>query len=187
MTVNGIANGPIGREPRGPAHQEWKATRSIRRRSAPATRFFAGLRCCSCMTTPDRSQALEFSTGRFVSWGAFTGEFARSCSRQAEKARTAQAYASSRRTVTFAGDGGSNWPPSKKLLIPGAKWHQWDPAGPHSAPRRCIAGLRPAPPNTYYDFHACQCSWSRWMRISWAPARPACATARQFFGASPRA
>ena len=36
-------------------------------------------------------------------------------------------------------------------LYPGAKWHQWDPAGPHSA-RAGSAQAFGQPINTYYDF-----------------------------------
>ena len=36
-------------------------------------------------------------------------------------------------------------------LYPGAKWHQWEPAGPHSARAAAVQAFG-QPVNTYYDF-----------------------------------
>ena len=56
-----------------------------------------------------------------------------------------------------------------------SKWHQWEPAGPHSARAGAHAGVRPAGQHVLQPRRT-PTWWCRSIRISWRPARAACAT-----------
>ncbi len=94
---------------------------------------------------PDRSQALTLE-GEIRSWGGFLGSI-----RQAVTLQKAKQGAGLRiLTETVTSPTLSDQIQGLLKTFPGAKWHQWEPAGAHSA----SAGARLAfgqPVNTIYD------------------------------------
>ena len=95
---------------------------------------------------PDRSQALTLE-GEIRSWGAFLGAVQQAIAQQ--KAKRGAGLRILTETVTSPTMANQ----LKEILaaFPLAKWHQWEPAGAHSAG----AGARLAfgqPVNTVYDF-----------------------------------
>ncbi len=97
---------------------------------------------------PDRSQALTLE-GEIRSWSAFLGGVQQAIGQQ--KAKGGAGLRILTQTVTSPTLANQ----LKELLtdFPGAKWHQWEPAGSHSA----AAGARLAfgePVNTVYDLRA---------------------------------
>jgi molybdopterin-containing oxidoreductase family iron-sulfur binding subunit len=94
---------------------------------------------------PDRSQAVLLD-GEIRGWSTFAGALRDQLAQQKGKngagirllTETITSPTTAAQIVAF------------RKAFPGAKWHQWDPAGPHSA----RAGARQAfgePMNTYYD------------------------------------
>ena len=120
---------------------------------------------------PDRSQALTLE-GEIRSWGAFPGRLREALA--AAEAQERRGHAHSDRDGHVAHAGGPVRGDARSC-IPAAKWHQWEPAGPHSA----RAGARLAfgePVNTYYDLSERQRDRVAGFAISWPRARAACAT-----------
>lgn len=95
---------------------------------------------------PDRSQALTQS-GEIRSWGNFVTTF-----RDALDAQRAKGGAGIRiLTETITSPTMAAQLKAIRAMFPGAKWHQWEPAGPHTARAASIAAFG-QPVNTYYDF-----------------------------------
>ena len=94
---------------------------------------------------PDRSQALTFE-GEIRSWGAFLGVLREVLS--AQKATNGAGIRILTETVTSPTMAGQLRAIQKQF--PGFKWHQWEPAGPHSA-RAAAAQAFGEPVNTYYN------------------------------------
>jgi len=94
---------------------------------------------------PDRAQALTFE-GEIRSWGDF-----RNTLRDMLGAQQAKSGAGIRiLTETVTSPSMAEQLRTILKLYPRAKWHQWEPAGPHSA--RAAAGQAFGEPvNTYYD------------------------------------
>ena len=94
---------------------------------------------------PDRSQTVLFD-GEVRAWGDFFGAL-----RAALAEQTAKKGAGIRiLTETITSPSVADQIRQIRLLYPSLKWHQWEPAGPHSA----RAGARLAfgqPVNTHYD------------------------------------
>ena len=95
---------------------------------------------------PDRSQALSFN-GDIRSWGALTGAMRDALAQQ--KAKNGAGIRILTETVTSPSMADQLRAIQK--LYPSAKWHQWDPAGPHSARAAAMQAFG-QPTNTYYDF-----------------------------------
>jgi molybdopterin-containing oxidoreductase family iron-sulfur binding subunit len=94
---------------------------------------------------PDRSQALTFQ-GEFQAWGDFLSGLRDALA--AQKLKNGAGLRILTETVTSPTMADQLAAIAK--LYPQSKWHQWEPAGPHSA--RAAANLTfGAPVNTYYD------------------------------------
>ncbi len=95
---------------------------------------------------PDRSQALTYQ-GEIRSWGAFFGSLREILIPQSAingrgiriltETVTSPTMADQLRTI--------------QKIYPSAKWHQWEPAGTHSARAGAVQAFG-TPTNTYYDF-----------------------------------
>ena len=95
---------------------------------------------------PDRSQAATFE-GELRNWGAFFGAL-----REALGAQAAKKGAGIRiLTETVTSPSVADQMRQIQALYPAMKWHQWEPAGPHSA-RAGASQAFGQPTNTYYDF-----------------------------------
>ncbi|MBZ5618771.1 MAG: TAT-variant-translocated molybdopterin oxidoreductase [Acidobacteriia bacterium] len=94
---------------------------------------------------PDRSQALTFQ-GEIRSWGAFLGAVREVLS--AQKARNGAGIRILTETVTSPTLADQLRAIQKQY--PAAKWHQWEPAGPHSA-RAAATRTFGEPVHTYYN------------------------------------
>ncbi len=94
---------------------------------------------------PDRSQALSFQ-GEIHSWGSFLGRL-----REALGAQKAKNGAGLRiLTETVTSPALADLLGTIQKLYPASKWHQWEPAGPHSA-RAAASRAFGSPTNTYYN------------------------------------
>ena len=94
---------------------------------------------------PDRSQALSFQ-GEIHSWESFFGSLRGVLSAQKSKSGAGIRIL----TETVTSPAMAEQLRAIQLLYPAAKWHQWEPAGPHTA--RAGASLAfGAPANTYYN------------------------------------
>ncbi len=94
---------------------------------------------------PDRSQTVTFE-GEVRSWGDFFEALRRALGEQAPKKGAGVRIL----TETITSPTMADQIRQIQAMYPGAKWHQWEPAGPHSA----RAGATQAfgqPVNTYYD------------------------------------
>jgi MoCo/4Fe-4S cofactor protein with predicted Tat translocation signal len=94
---------------------------------------------------PDRSQTL-LSQGEIKSWGDFLGMLRETLAQQKLKDGAGIRIL----TETVTSPSMADQMAALRKLYPGAKWHQWEPAGPHSA-RAGAALAFGAPTNTYYD------------------------------------
>ena len=94
---------------------------------------------------PDRSQAVTFN-GEIRPWGAFAGVVRDQLAQQ--RAKNGAGIRILTETVTSPTLAAQIRALQK--LYPGAKWHQWDPAGPHSARAGAVQAFG-QPVNTYYD------------------------------------
>ncbi|HEY2012705.1 MAG TPA: TAT-variant-translocated molybdopterin oxidoreductase [Bryobacteraceae bacterium] len=141
-TLNGVASGVLAES------HEGRPTKIEGNPEHPAT-----LGACDIFSQasvlglydPDRSQALTFE-GEIRSWGAFL-----SVVREALDAQRSKNGAGIRiltETVTSPTMGDQFRTIQK--LFPAAKWHQWEPAGPHSA-RAAAVQTFGQPVNTYYN------------------------------------
>jgi molybdopterin-containing oxidoreductase family iron-sulfur binding subunit len=143
VTLNGVANGVLVES------HEGRPTKMEGNPQHPAT-----LGACDPYTQaavlqlydPDRSQALSFN-GEISSWGEYTGALRDALAQQ--KAKNGAGIRILTETVTSPSMA-EQWRTIQKLY-PAAKWHQWDPAGPHSA-RAAATQAFGQPVNTYYDF-----------------------------------
>src|ERR1017187_2591385 len=95
---------------------------------------------------PDRSQALSYN-GEIRSWAAFTGALRDALAQQKGKGGAGIRIL----TETVTSPSMADQLHTIQQLYPAAKWHQWDPAGPHSA-RAAATQAFGQPVNTYYDF-----------------------------------
>jgi MoCo/4Fe-4S cofactor protein with predicted Tat translocation signal len=94
---------------------------------------------------PDRSQTLLFQ-GEIKAWGDFLGSLREQLAEQKLKNGAGIRIL----TETVTSPAMADQLRAIQKLYPAAKWHQWEPAGPHSA--RAGASLAfGAPTNTYYD------------------------------------
>jgi len=142
MTLNGVANGLLVES------HEGRPTKIEGNPEHPAT-----LGACDVFSQasvlglydPDRSQALTLS-GDIRAWGDFLGSL-----REVLAAQRVKNGAGLRiLTETVTSPTMADQLRSIQKIYPQSKWHQWEPAGPHSA--RAAANLTfGAPVNTYYD------------------------------------
>ena len=95
---------------------------------------------------PDRSQALMLNN-EIRSWGFFVTTFRDALTQQ--KAKNGAGIRILTETITSPTMAAQF--KAIQQLYPAAKWHQWDPAGPHSGRAAAIAAFG-QPVNTYYDF-----------------------------------
>src|SRR5439155_22698845 len=95
---------------------------------------------------PDRSQALT-QNNEIHSWGTFVAKFRDSMAEQ--KAKNGAGIRILTETITSPTMAAQF--KAIQQLYPGAKWHQWDPAGPHSGRAASMMAFG-QPVNTYYDF-----------------------------------
>jgi molybdopterin-containing oxidoreductase family iron-sulfur binding subunit len=143
VTLNGVANGVLVES------HEGRPTKIEGNPEHPAT-----LGACDPYSQaavlqlydPDRSQALAYN-GEIRSWGAFTGALRDALAQQ--KAKNGAGIRILTETVTSPSMADQLRVIQK--LYPGLKWHQWDPAGPHSARAAAVQAFG-QPVNTYYDF-----------------------------------
>jgi MoCo/4Fe-4S cofactor protein with predicted Tat translocation signal len=143
VTLNGVASGVLVES------HEGRPTKIEGNPDHPAT-----LGACDAYSQasvlqlydPDRSQALSYN-GEIRSWGAFTGAL-----RDALAQQKATHGAGIRiLTETLTSPSMAEQLRTIQTLYPGVKWHQWDPAGPHSARAAAVQAFG-EPVNTYYDF-----------------------------------
>ncbi|HLK62781.1 MAG TPA: TAT-variant-translocated molybdopterin oxidoreductase [Bryobacteraceae bacterium] len=95
---------------------------------------------------PDRSQALTLD-GEIRSWGAFLGVLRAIV--DAQKSTNGAGIRILTETVTSPTMADQLRAVQK--AFPASKWHQWEPAGPHSARAAAMQAFG-APVHTYYDF-----------------------------------
>src|SRR5436190_21892155 len=95
---------------------------------------------------PDRLQAPVLQ-GEIRSWDAFLGSLRGIL--EAQKTKNGAGIRILTETVTSPAL--ADQIRSVQKLYPGAKWHQWEPAGPHSARAAAVQAFG-EPVNTYYDF-----------------------------------
>ncbi len=143
VTLNGVANGLLVES------HEGRPTKMEGNPEHPAT-----LGACDAYSQaavlqlydPDRSQALSYN-GEISSWGDYTGALRDALAQQ--KGKNGAGIRILSETVTSPSMA-EQWRTIQKLY-PAAKWHQWDPAGPHSARAAAMQAFG-QPVNTYYDF-----------------------------------
>ncbi len=141
-TLNGIANGVLAES------HEGRPTKIEGNPEHPAT-----LGACDAFSQasvlqlydPDRSQALTFQ-GEIRSWGDFLGSLREILA--AQRAKNGAGIRILTETVTSPVMAAQ----LREIvrLYPGAKWHQWEPAGRHSD-RAAAALAFGEPVNTYYN------------------------------------
>ena len=94
---------------------------------------------------PDRAQAASLG-GEIRGWGDFFSAFRLALA--AQKSKNGAGIRILTETVTSP-TMAAQFKAIQKLY-PGAKWHQWEPAGPHSARAAAVTSFG-QPVNTYYD------------------------------------
>ena len=142
-TLNGVANGVLVES------HEGRPTKMEGNPEHPAT-----LGACDAYSQaavlqlydPDRSQALS-RNGEIRSWGEYTGALRDALAQQ----KTKNGAGIRILTETITSPSMAEQLRTIQQLYPGAKWHQWEPAGPHSA-RASATQAFGQPVNTYYDF-----------------------------------
>src|SRR4051794_29638218 len=95
---------------------------------------------------PDRSQALMLNN-EIRSWGFFVTSFRDAMAEQ--KAKNGAGIRILTETITSPTMAAQF--KAIQQLYPAAKWHQWDPAGPHSGRAASMMAFG-QPVNTFYDF-----------------------------------
>jgi len=95
---------------------------------------------------PDRSQTATFE-GEVRAWGDFFGALREGLAAQAAKKGAGIRIL----TETITSPSIADQIRQIQASFPSAKWHQWEPAGPHSA-RAAASQAFGQPTNTYYDF-----------------------------------
>jgi molybdopterin-containing oxidoreductase family iron-sulfur binding subunit len=142
MTMGGVANGVLAES------HEGRPTKIEGNPEHPAT-----LGACDAFAQasvlqlydPDRAQALT-EGGEIRSWGEFFGRL-----RDALVQQRIQGGAGLRiLTETVTSPTMAAQFAAIQKLYPSAKWHQWEPAGPHSARAAAMTAFG-TPLNTYYD------------------------------------
>ncbi|HEV3196256.1 MAG TPA: TAT-variant-translocated molybdopterin oxidoreductase [Bryobacteraceae bacterium] len=141
-TLGGVANGVLAES------HEGRPTKLEGNPEHPAT-----LGACDSFSQasvlqlydPDRSQALTLD-GEIRSWGAFLGAWTEVLN--AQKAANGAGIRILTETLTSPTMAYQFRAIQKQY--PGAKWHQWEPAGPHSA-RAAATQTFGEPVNTYYN------------------------------------
>ncbi|MCU1232465.1 MAG: 4Fe-4S ferredoxin, iron-sulfur binding domain protein [Candidatus Solibacter sp.] len=143
MTVNGIATGILAES------HEGRPTKIEGNPEHPAS-----LGACDPFSQasvlqlydPDRSQALTLNN-EISSWGKFTGALRDALAQQKSKNGAGVRILTETITSPTMADQLRN------ILkeYPSAKWHQWDPAGPHAGRAGSVLAFG-QPTNTYYDF-----------------------------------
>ena len=98
---------------------------------------------------PDRSQSLTLN-GEIRGWNEFFGSLRAILAAQAAMP-TNRGAGIHILTETITSPSFASQIREIKRLYPGAKWHQWEPAGPHNA-RAAAVRMFGEPVNTYYDF-----------------------------------
>src|SRR5258708_30506247 len=143
VTLNGVANGVLveSHEAR-PTKMEGNPEHPAPLGACDAYSQAAVLQ----LYDPDRSQALSYN-GEISSWGEYTGTLRDALAQQ--KGKNGAGIRILSETVTSPSMA-QQWRTIQKLY-PAAKWHQWDPAGPHSARAAAMQAFG-QPVNTYYDF-----------------------------------
>ena len=86
---------------------------------------------------PDRSQTLSFQ-GEISAWGDFLGSLREALAQQKLKNGAGIRIL----TETVTSPTMADQLRAIQKLYPAAKWHQWEPAGPHSARAGAVAGIR---------------------------------------------
>ena len=141
-TLNGVANGVLVES------HEGRPTKMEGNPEHPAT-----LGACDPFSQasvlqlydPDRSQALTYN-GEIRSWGDFLGAL-----REIGAAQKMTNGAGIRiLTETVTSPTMAEQFRTIQKLFPAAKWHQWEPAGPHSARAAAVQAFG-QPVNTYYN------------------------------------
>jgi len=94
---------------------------------------------------PDRTKTLSY-LGEIRSWGDFFGSLREILAVQ----RTANGAGIRILTETITSPTMASQMAVIRKLYPAAKWHQWEPAGPHSARAAAVMAFG-QPLNTYYD------------------------------------
>ena len=97
---------------------------------------------------PDRAQAVTYD-GDIRGWGAFFVAFRKALEEQ--KSKNGAGIRILTETITSPSMGAQFQ--AIRKTFPGAKWHQWEPTGAHSA-RAGATQTFGQPVNTYYDFSA---------------------------------
>ena len=141
-TLNGVANGVLAES------HEGRPTKIEGNPEHPAT-----LGACDSYSQasvlqlydPDRSQALTFQ-GEIRGWGDYLGSLREALGQQKLKQGAGIRILTETVTSPTMGDQFA----SIKKLYPAAKWHQWEPAGPHSARAAALQAFG-APASTWYD------------------------------------
>ena len=169
MILGGVANGRAGGKPRGPSYQDRRQSRNILPRSALATSSRRP-RSCNCMIRTARKRSA--SKARSGLGAHFLGAALRSAlrSQQATSGGGIRIL-----TETITSPTMANQFAAIQKLYPAAKWHQWEPAGPH---QRAVPPCNPsASPSIHITTWRKPTSWFLWIRISWPRARqpPVCA------------
>ena len=142
-TLNGVANGMLVES------HEGRPTKMEGNPGHPAT-----LGACDSFSQaailqlydPDRSQALSYN-GEISSWSEYAGALRDALAQQKGKNGAGIRIL----TETITSPSMADQLRTIQKLYPASKWHQWDPAGPHSA-RAAATQAFGQPVNTYYDF-----------------------------------
>jgi molybdopterin-containing oxidoreductase family iron-sulfur binding subunit len=142
-TVNGVATGVLAESHEG---RPTKLEGNPEHPSSMGALDAMGQAAVLQLYDPDRSQAITLN-GEIQSWGKFAGVLRDQLAQQ--KAKNGAGIRILTETVTSPTMGAQIRDAQK--LFPGLKWHQWDPAGPHSARAGALTALG-SPANTYYDF-----------------------------------
>jgi len=141
-TLNGVANGVLVES------HEGRPTKIEGNPEHPATLGAADAFMQASVLSlydPDRSQTLLFQ-GEVRAWGDFFGTLREQLALQAAK----QGAGIRILTETITSPTLADQFKRVQMLYPALKWHQWDPAGPHTG-RGGAAQAFGQPVNTYYD------------------------------------
>ncbi len=142
-TLNGVARGVLAES------HEGRPTKLEGNPEHPAT-----LGACDAYSQasvlqlydPDRSQALSFN-GEIRSWQSFMGAMRDTLAQQQAKNGAGIRIL----TETITSPTMAAQLAAIQKLYPAAKWHQWEPTGPHGARVASVLAFG-QPQNTYYDF-----------------------------------
>jgi MoCo/4Fe-4S cofactor protein with predicted Tat translocation signal len=143
MTLSGIANGVLAES------HEGRPTKIEGNPEHPGT-----LGACDIYSQasvlqlydPDRARALTFE-GEVQAWGSFYASLRGMLT--AQRAKNGAGLRILTETVTSPSM--ADQLKAVQTLFPASKWHQWEPAGLHSA-RAAASQAFGSPANTYYDF-----------------------------------